>query len=836
MKIQNKSFLVSLILAVLIASFFPVKVDAYSTQNGHPQEEIEKAIIKGLDYIAGQTNEDGGIRWIDETSSVAATIRFVQALSAAGYPQDFIKSETGNSPIDFLAIQGWDWVNQVEAEEPGFNVARAGQLLTAIAAANKNPHSFGDKSNDFIAEINRYYDQNSGIYGKAAPGDVLDQVWAIIGLAANNASVPAEAADWLALEQADDGSWNDGFGSFLDTTPLAVIALIGSKHYVIDSPSIQSALNFIEENQKEDGGWQSDWDTATNPNTTGVILQAISSLGQYPTNDNWQQPQGDPQTALLAVQQENGIFGGEFGNAYSTADAIIGLSGRHITSLGFLVSASEAFDYLFETQGSDGGWGNVGQTLDVMIALNAAGWQPSSVTSDGRSPLDFISENLTSYIEAGPDAVGKSILGITAAGMDPRDFNGTNLGSRLLETYDEASQAFGSPENTWHQAFGILGLHSMEMEIPQGAVETLTGLQMEDGGWEYSTAIGASPDSTALVLQALLASGFSGEDKVITTAIDYLKDAQLDDGGWGDSSTTSFVIMALNALGQTSDNWTSDLGKLPVANLMTFQKANGAFVYSWEFMDDSIMSTASALMALFGGDYLIKLSEMPEENYSAIVIDPEDSEVQNACVSFDEESITGLDLLEKSGIDYQTDQDGFLTSIMDISNPEGETNYWSYWYWDGREWQFQNTGASNTRVLPGSIELWHFTSWEQFPSLPSEYIPDIFEICGEDILADYSQQPYLDYNNLFSNALQEPIGLEVTPETPAQDSTDEATKTVTIEPSEEQDESEQSSQPTEEDQRDGQEQESSLLAIIVIAVVGVIMVISLAVFYLRRRK
>jgi hypothetical protein len=536
------------------------------------------------------------------------------------------------------------------------------------------------------------------------------------------------------------------------------------------------------------------------------------------------------------VQQENGIFGEEFGNAYSTADAIIGLSGRNITSLGFFVTASEAFDYLFETQGSDGGWGNVGQTLDVMIALNAAGWQPISVTSEGRSPLDFVSENLTSYIEAGPDAIGKSILGITAAGLDPKDFNEIDLGSRLMETYNETSQAFGSPDNTWHQAFAILGLYSLEMEIPQGAVETLIGLQLEDGGWEYSTGIGPSPDSTALAIQALLASGFSDEDQVITTALGYIQDTQLDDGGWGDSSTTSFVIMALNALGQTSGQWTTDSGKLPVANLMTFQKPSGAFMYSWDFTDDSIMSTASSLMALFGGDYLIKLSKMPEKNYSAIVIDPGDGEVQTACVSFEEESITGFDLLEKSGFDYQTNQDGFLNSIMDISNPEGETNYWSYWYWDGREWQFQNTGASNTRVLSGSIELWHFTSWEQFPSLPSEYIPDIFEICGEEILTDYSQQPYLDYNNLFSNALQKPIDVEGTPETQAQDTTDEAIETTTAEPSKDHDELIQSSQSNEEDQRGDKEQAGSPLAVILIAFVGGLMLIGLAVFYLRRRK
>ena len=660
----------------------------------------------------------------------------------------------------------------------------------------------------------------------------------MMSLRANNANVPREAADWLVSVQAEDGSWDDGFGSFLDTTPLAIMALIGSNHYNVDSPSIQSALNFIIENQNEDGGWQNEWDTATNPNTTGVILQAICALGHFPVDENWQQSGGNPLTALLDAQQENGVFGGEFGNTYSTADAIIGLTGRNITSLGFLQGASIAFNYLFDVQEPDGGWGNVGQTFDVMLALNAAGWQVDTISKEGLSPLDFISENLLSYIEAGPDALGKSIIGITAASMDPRNYNGTDLGSRLMETYDETTQAFGTPENTWHQALGILGLHSAAMEIPPEVVETLVGLQKEDGGWEYSTGIGTSPDSTSLALQALIASGYSGEDQEILNALEYLDNTQSVDGGWGDSSTTSYAIMALNALGQSSDMWVSNIGKDPISNLFFYQKENGAFVYSWEFADDSIMSTASSLLAIFGGDYLLQANETPVDNFAAIVIDPGDGDIQTACVSFEEDSINGFELLERSGFSYETDQDGFLNSILEISNPEGETKYWSYWYWDGREWQFHNIGMSNTIVAAGTVEAWHFTSWEQFPSLPSEYVPDINEICGEEILADYNQQPYLDYNNLNPFALQGSVELQPPSETASQEKTDKpiVDSGEINEPSEEQEEMLQSSTSAEQDQMEDQEGTSSPLALVLIAGAGVLIVIFITILYLRRQK
>jgi hypothetical protein len=250
------------------------------------------------------------------------------------------------------------------------------------------------------------------------------------------------------------------------------------------------------------------------------------------------------------------------------------------------------------------------------------------------------------------------------------------------------------------------------------------------------------------------------------------------------------------------------------------------------------MSTASSLLAIFGSDYLLQANEIPEENYAAIIIDPGNGDVQTACVSFDEVSISGLELLERSGFSYETDQDGFLNSILEISNPEGETNYWSYWYWDGREWQFHNIGASNSVVTAGTVEAWHFTSWEQFPSLPSKYIPDIKEICGEEILADFNQQPYLDFNDLHPFALQGSIEVGVPSETAPQETTDEPNveSTEIIEPSEEQEEMIQSSPSAEGDQRDEQEQSGSPIALVLIAGAGVIILIFFTVLYLRKQK
>ena len=747
MKCRFKTHLLSIlsILVFFLAHISPVFARPSFTPNG--QEDLDSTITFGLDYIAGQINVDGGVRWIDETSNVPATLRVVLALAAAGYPQDFIKSDSGNRPIDFLAVSSMDWVNQTNTEEPAFSIARAGQALTAISAANENPRKFGPDSLDLVYAIKANYDPNTGIFGSSTPGNVTDQVWGILGLAASSAGVPAEAVDWLSNAQMEDGSWNDGFGSFLDTTPLALMALLASGHKSSDSSEVLNGLDFIQANQQPNGGWQTQWDSTTNANTTGVMLQAINALGQDPTDGVWQKEEGNPQSALVALQKENGAIGGDFANTYSTADAIIGLSGQTLFNLGLLRRLSQGFSYLIEAQSQDGGWDSTGQTIDSLLALASAGWDPRSVMKDSAHPLTFIVENIEDYVQTGPDAIGKAMLAAVAAGENPENYAGVNLVSRLMETYDDQTSAFGDSENTWHQALAILGLAAAQTTIPDDAVTTLIKLQQADGGWEYATGFGTTPDSTALAIQSMTAAGIPADDQSILSALDYLRSGQTINGDWGDASTTGYVLMALNALNMPHSDWAAESGKLPQSSLFSYQNPNGSFFFSPAYPQDNLMATSTALIAALSGDYLITAPPSSNTNAAGLVIDPGNANPSTACVEFIQESISGLELLDESGFAYNS-QDGFMNSILGVSNPEGETNYWSYWQWNGREWQFKNVGAGESVVLPGSVEGWHFTSWEVFPSLPPDFVPNMDEICEGDTLKNYIVQPYLNYQDL----------------------------------------------------------------------------------------
>jgi prenyltransferase beta subunit len=805
--------------------------------------DIDSTIAEGLAYIGGTINPDGGIPWIDETSSPAATLRVVIALAAAGYPQTYLASDTGNSPVDFLQRTAKDWINQVEAEESGLSIARTGQLLTAAAAANRNPRQFGEDELDLIATINTSYDANTGVYGNATEENVLDQVWAIIGLAANNESIPLAAAEWLGKAQLEDGSWNDGWGSYLDTTPLGMMALMASGHREAGSEEILSAVDFMMVAQQSNGGWQTEWDTNTNANTTGGMLQAISMLGQLPMDENWQKTEGNPLTATAAIQKDNGVIGGEYANAYSTADAIIGLSGQHMTHLGLIKRLNQAFTFLSEAQESDGSWGGkMTQTLYIMQAIKAAGWEPNSFVKDA-PPLDFLAANMTEYVLEGPDNIGLAILGLIAAGEDPTDFAGVALIENLMIKYNSTTGTFGSAGSTWDQAMAILGLSAAGEEIPEAAVETLKNLQMENGGWEFSTGDGTYAESTAVAIQALLAAGLSPEDDIIKAGLEFITSEQLEDGSWGEVGATAEVVMALNALGQPVNTWMSDTGRSPVDNILSFQKNNGAYIDSLDHPLNNLLTTATALLALFGGDYILQPGEDGMMNDAALMIDPaEEGELQTFCISFEEESISGLELLNLADIEVDAPE-GFVNSIAGISNPDGGTMYWSYWYWNGREWKFHETGAGETMVLPGLIEAWYFVSWETFPSPAPSHLPQLTTICGEDALKHYASQPFLSFNDINPEFTTNMETMEEEPAvTEPTETIQETEATEDIETPAEVTETELP--PTEEslteipieetEQSEAIESEQSSLPLIIIAVVGAAVVI--AVILVIRRK
>ncbi len=129
-----------------------------------------------------------------------------------------------------------------------------------------------------------------------------------------------------------------------------------------------------------------------------------------------------------------------------------------------------------------------------------------------------------------------------------------------------------------------------------------------------------------------------------------------------------------------------------------------------------------------------------DKNRAAIVISYDDQQIETACVEFEEPQISGLDLVQQSGLELEIEAQGLgalVCSINDAGCPAsdclcqcrsgGECIYWSYWHQLKDGWRYAEAGANGYLVEPGSVEGW---AWG--PGAESQAIPPP-EISFEDI-------------------------------------------------------------------------------------------------------
>jgi hypothetical protein len=89
------------------------------------------------------------------------------------------------------------------------------------------------------------------------------------------------------------------------------------------------------------------------------------------------------------------------------------------------------------------------------------------------------------------------------------------------------------------------------------------------------------------------------------------------------------------------------------------------------------------------------------------------------CVAFAEEQITGLQLIQRSGLQYQTQSFGSLGSAVCQLDGEpsavpancfGSGAYWQYFHRRGSAWQPSAQAASASTVHDGDMDGWHYAA------------------------------------------------------------------------------------------------------------------------------
>lgn len=366
---------------------------------------------------------------------------------------------------------------------------------------------------------------------------------------------------------------------------------------------------------------------------------------------------------------------------YSASDAVI----------------SDALNYLRSAQDNDGKIESFSASAWVVMAIAAAGEDPTDWKNDPANPsiIDYLAANAASATAA--NAYSKMIMAAVAAGQDPTDFGERDFVA-LLEA-EHVSNQIGDTATLNDDYWGVIALVSAGQDpatssvIQNSVAFILANQNATDHGWGWSVGGDSDVDDTAAAIMALLAAGKSPSLPAIADGVAYIKSTQMDNGGfesWGatNADTNSRGISAIAAAGQdpTGVDWESGLGNDPVDNLLTFQQEGGADDGAFYWQDgtpgmSAAGTTNSAIIALLGNYFPVAAlePEPPEPGVSVNVrIEGENENIWDDSVTVDESWITA----DNSGTEYHL-EDPTAIGALDEAASEGDFDYVTTDEWGG---------------------------------------------------------------------------------------------------------------------------------------------------------
>ncbi len=280
---------------------------------------------------------------------------------------------------------------------------------------------------------------------------------------------------------------------------------------------------------------------------------------------------------------------------------------------------AKAVEWMRAAQNADGGFGvssdtesNVGMTGWAALGLAASGANPRDVKKAGSSPIEFLRANVERISSTGD--LERTILVLTASGVDPRQFSGRDLIAELRDRKGKDGSYEGQVNLT---AFAILALRSAGVEKSklERSSKWLVAAQNKDGGWGSRAGGNSDPDSTGAVLQAFAVG--PGGGRSIDPGVRWLSRSQGRSGGWSltpaaaaNSQSTAWSIQGLHAVGRNPQKVKSN-GNNGFDFIARMQRKNGSYDYSTESDQTPVWVTAQALAAVSKESF--PLPEVPRE-------------------------------------------------------------------------------------------------------------------------------------------------------------------------------------------------------------------------------
>ncbi len=271
--------------------------------------------------------------------------------------------------------------------------------------------------------------------------------------------------------------------------------------------------------------------------------------------------------------------------------------------------ASRAIQYLQSQQSALSGGipsspGSYGPSEMFAISAAAAGYDPNALrAATGPSVMDYLGTNVVDASSTAGKA-GELIQAVVAAGRDPHAFAGHDLVAAVLAGLNATTGALGDGQ-AFNQALVIQGLVAAGATVPAPALTYVADAQNSDGGWDYlnihndpnpNDFATSDTNSTAMALMALDAAGNHSRD---ASGLAWLHTQQNTDGGFpyqagsgSDPDSTALVVQAIVATGAdpAGATWTKS-GHTPLQELIATQGAAGGYTFPGNAAPDAFTTS-----------------------------------------------------------------------------------------------------------------------------------------------------------------------------------------------------------------------------------------------------
>ncbi len=353
---------------------------------------------------------------------------------------------------------------------------------------------------------------------------------------------------------------------------------------------------------------------------------------------------------------------------------------------------------------------------DYLLAHQTSPWVTMALAATGASNIQ------TDYLKniSGTSAIDYEapMLAISAIGQNPKTFGTTDYVTVLKNYYHDGQ--LGDPTTINDDIFGLLALTAADEptsdSVVSGTKNFILSHQNSNGGWGYLTSGGSDSNMTSAAILSLVAAGTDKNDTHIQNALNYLKTTQNDDGGfaydpttsWGkdsDSSSTAWVMWALNSLGINSSTWNKG-SNTPKSFLESYQATEGYFKYQSSSIDDSTApkTTAEAVIALAGKFLPVKPGQIILQKFPFRI----EGSTETVC-SGEAAGPTAMDLVKNAaiscGFTYEVKSTNIGLYLNKINNDIGSgLNGWMYLVNN----ESLNVGAGDYQLKSGDSVIWYF--------------------------------------------------------------------------------------------------------------------------------